>query len=490
MEYNIIMISINNIGTEHMGLYGYGRSTTPMLSKWSREALIFEDVFSPASWTLPVATACFTSLQPYSHKIMDRYNENILNKDIQTLPEILRSNDYATAAFTGGLVFLNVFGHMRGFTDIDNNPPFTGFDVSLSQAKNWLSRNQNKKFFLFIHGYDAHPPFNPPARFKGRFSNPGGKNINVDTRLCLRGYKDSNDGYVAAHYVKQVMTSLYKGVVSDKLVQEWKKVPAAVRKREVILKQEDIDYLRDLYDEEILSVDSLVGRFLNSLDKKLLRKTIIIIFSEHGEMFAKHGRFGRAGTVRGTLYDDVVHVPLMVKIPGMKGKRIKGLVQLIDIMPSLLDMVGIPLGEQIQGKSLFPLINGTTSVNDYVFAGSQYNTKGPQANPHFTSESVNESIRDAKWKLIHEIIYHDESQEKTVKEASAASQEEKFELYNLQDDPNEFVNLVEKYPDIVKELKEKLFSWAKGTQEFVLFAPSTKEFSAELLEEAKENGYW
>lgn len=487
--YNIIMISINNIGTEHMGLYGYGRNTTPRLSKWSREAFIFEDVFTPASWTLPAATSCLTSLQPYSHKIIDRYNGNILSKDIQTLPEILRGNNYATAAFTGGLDYMAVFGHMRGFTDIDNNPPFTGFDVSLAQAKKWLSSNQNNKFFLFIHGYDAHAPFEPPAKFKGRFSNPRGRNISVDPRLCLRGYKDSDKGYVAAHYVKQDNTFLYKGP-ANKAAQERKKILAIVGKKEIKLKQEDIDYLRDLYDEEILSVDYMVGRFLNSLDKKLLKKTIIIIFSEHGEMFAKHGRFGRAGTVRGTLYDDVVHVPLMIKMPGIKGKRINGLVQLLDIMPFLLDITGIPAGAQIQGKSLLPLMNETSAVNDYAFAGAQYNTKRPQPNPYFNFESVNESIRDVKWKLIHEIVYYNDVKEKATENKTADGRRESFELYDLLDDPNEFNNLAGKYPEIVKELAEKLFAWAKMTREFVPAVPSTKEFSTELLEEAKENGYW
>lgn len=487
--YNIIMISINNVGVEHMSLYGYQRRTTPVLDGWSQGAFIFEDVFSPASWTLPAATSLFTSLQPYSHKIMDRSGKNLLDKSIQTLPEILRDNKYATAAFTGGLDYMKIFGHMRGFTDIDNNQPFTGFSVSLSQAKAWLSKNSDKKFFLVIQGYDAHPPFKPSQKFRGVFSNPKGKHITVDSNLCLRGYKNSNNEYVAAHYIKQDPLSLRKKNKPDKAVRQGEKSAEPKWEKEVILTKDDINYLRDLYDEEVLSVDSLIGNFLNSLNKELLNKTIIVVFSEHGEMFAKHGRFGRAGTIRGTLYNDVVHVPLIIKFPQVEGKRIKGLVQIIDIMPTLLDILDIPFSPQIQGKSLVPLINGFTPVNDYVYAGLQFNTQRPQPHPFFNFESINESIRNYKWKLIHEIIYPS-GQKNVAQNHSEEKQEETFELYDLQNDQNELTNLVEKYPEVMNELKGKLGAWAKQSQEFVPVVPSTRDFPNDLLEEAKKKGYW
>lgn len=196
-DYNLIMISINNIGVEHTSLYGYKRKTTPNLDKWSRNALVFEDVFSQASWTLPVATSIFTSLYPYTHKVMDHYHGNLLDKNVKTLPEILRDNNYKTAAFTGGLDYKNFFGHMKGFEITENNNNFSGFKITLTQAKEWLTKSSDKKFFLFIHGYDAHPPFEPPKQFEGIFSNPKGKNITIDHRFTLRGYRNSEKEYVA-----------------------------------------------------------------------------------------------------------------------------------------------------------------------------------------------------------------------------------------------------------------------------------------------------
>ncbi len=96
---------------------------------------------------------------------------------------------------------------------------------------------------------------------------------------------------------------------------------------------------------------------------KKREKTIIIILSEHGEMFAKHGRFGRAGTTRGTMYDDVIHIPLIIKLPHSSGERVEGLAQIIDIMPTLLDILGIHPALEIQGRSLLPLIGAKADIN-------------------------------------------------------------------------------------------------------------------------------
>jgi len=496
-DYNVIMISINNIGIAHMSLYGYERKTTVNLDNWAKGAFVFEDMFSPASWTLPVATSLFTSLYPYTHKVVDRYKLNVLNKEIITLPELLRKNNYKTAAFTGGLDYSSAFGHMRGFEDIDSNSVLTGFSVTLLQAKEWLAKNSKNKFFLFLHGYDAHPPFTPPENFKGIFSNIAGRKITVDNKICIRGYKNSDGEYVA-YKLKLEAPMLPENITRKKTnkVAADNKVYAnnasqertILYKKEIkekfILTQDDIDYLRDLYDEEVLSVDNLVSDFLNSLDKKLLKKTIIIIFSEHGEMFAKHGRFGRTGAVRGTLYEEVTHVPLLMKIPEKPGRRIHGITQIIDIMPTILDMLDISFPEKIQGKSLLALINNNNFINEYAFAGLEFNVNRPVQHPYYAQESINESIRDAKYKLIHEIIFADSG-----KKQNKISQES-FELYDLENDPQELKNISDTATEQTRKLKEKLKEWRGWAKSFFSLPPSTGDVGRELLEEARKHGYW
>lgn len=477
--YNLIMISINNIGTEHMSLYGYKRKTTPYLDRWAHDAIVFENLFSPGSWTLPVTTSLFTSLYPYTHKVVHRYKTNLLDKNIKTLPEILKGDNYKTAAFTGGLDYYKEFGHMRGFEDIDNNVNLSGFEVVLPQAEKWLSENSDKKFFLFIEGYTAHPPFTPPKEFKGIFSSTKGKNITIDSRFCLRGFKNSDNTYTA-HYVPG--DDPFAGTQLKKR-RSPTSLPVA-KEREITLTQDDIDYLRDLYDEEVLYVDYMVGSFLNSIDKEILDKTIIIIYSEHGEMFAKHGRFGRAGTIRGTLYDDVIHVPFIIKLPFEIKKRVSGLVQIIDIMPTLLDILDISLSQQIQGKSLLPLINKNQSVNEYVYAGLPYNVERPSPITFYSGKSINESIRNEHWKLIRESISVN-SNPKNDRQI-----QESFELYNLQDDPEEAKNVANNFPDIVKDLKEKLNNWSRWAAEFTPLRPSNMKVPEKLIKDAREHGYW
>lgn len=465
-DCNLIMISLANVSAEHMSLYGYKRLTTPNLDQWAEDAIVFENAFTQTSWTLPAATSLFTSLYPYSHQVIDRYSNNVLDGNIETLPEILRDRGYKTAAFTGGLDYSSKFGHMRGFEDVDEAADFSfaisfaGFGLTLEKALNWLNKNSEKKFFLFLHGYDTHCPFDPPEYLKGTFSSTEGKKITVNSNLCLRGFEDSEDDNYKAYYYKT-----HSGV------------------QEVNLTKDDIVYLEDLYDEEILAVDKLVENFLDSLDKTIVDKTVIVIFSDHGEMFAKHGRFGRAGSIRGTLYDDVVHIPLIIKVPKQKGKTVNGSVQIIDVMPTLLDILDLSTPKQVQGKNLTSLIKGgKENINEYIFAGSKFGMhEGYRAWQVYPVHSINESVRTKKWKLIHEIKFSEE----------AIIEEETYELYDLKNDPDELYNLTEEQLLVVKKLKKVLEDWKMETESSdVQNVSSPKLLPPEIIEGAKEAGYW
>jgi len=480
-DFNLILIAINNVGAQNMSLYGYHRKTTPGLDEWAQNALVFENTYTPVSWTLPVITTVFTSLNPYTHKVMDRYLENTLSPDIKILPQIFQANNYATAAFTGGLDNNKIFGHMQGFTTIGNNPSFTHFTVTLKQAKRWLSKNLKRKFFLFIHGYDAHPPFKPPRRFRGVFSNPKGRKISINPAFTYRGFRSTDGQYWAKCIETQDPLNPNEGNKQKDKITILKSV---------LLTQADIDYLHDLYDETILSIDSQVKRFLDSLEQDLLKKTIVIVFSEHGEMFAKHGRFGRVGTIRGTLYDEAVHVPLMIKLPGQGSRRITGLVQLIDLMPTIMEMLDIPIPCKVQGKSIMPLINRNQPINDYIYSGATYNFMGGFNRLFFMYPTLNESIRDFDWKLIHEIVFSADTYGSLSDNYKLKTKEETFELYDLKNDPNELKNVTNEYPEKTKELTDRLNQWSKGCRIFNPYNASTKKIPEGMVKDAQEHGYW
>lgn len=455
-DCNVIMISLSNVSAEHMSLYGYERITTPRLDAWAKDAIVFENAFTQSSWTLPVGVSLFTSLYPYAHGVTDRYENNVLSENIKTLPEVMKENGYATAAFTGGLDYSKTFGHMRGFDTVveegeEVNWPtdFAGLSTAFLRAHEWLEKQKENKFFLFVHGYDTHCPFIPPEKFAGVFSE--NKNaVTIDTSQCLRGYRNNETETYEAYYFKngQHKTALTKN---------------------------DIRYLEDSYDEEILSADDLTMKFLQNIEKRVLDKTVIIVFSDHGEMFAKHGRFGRAGAIRGTLYDDVLHIPLIMKIPEQKGRRMDALVEVVDIMPTLLNMLNIRAETIAQGKDLLSLRK--EDRDNFVFSGSEFNVG--LVSSAYRQKSVNEAVRNYDWKLIHEVKLSD----------SGAVEEETFELYDIKNDKDELHNVIDDRADIAAELKSVLSEWAAKSKK-IRNEGVTKHVPDGLSEEARKRGYW
>lgn len=470
-DYNVILISITNVGAKHMSLYGYERPTTPELDAWAKDAFVFDHAYTHASWTLPVAVSLFTSLYPYTHRIYQRDVHNELDAHIKTLTEILRDHGYSTAAFTGGLDYFAGFSHMRGFHDRSRNPNFVGFAVTADEASRWLAAHRGKKFFLLVHSYDAHCPYLPAPPFKGRFTGSLESKITIDPTLCVRGMRSSKD--YTAEYFGGCPQFPRPAKCSDKTGQK------------VRLTQDDIDYLRGSYDEKIEQEDSLLGSFLASLPADVRDKTIVLVESEHGEMFAKHGRFGRAGTRRGTLYDDVVHVPLIVKLPGVAGRRVKPLAQLVDVMPTLLDLLGLPAGEPLQGSSLVPTLLRDSPVHDYVYAGAPYNLQGAWDN-EFSLWSRDEAVRDERWKLIHEVSVN---MDKAKAQGREPKPDETFELYDTSSDPDEGRNVAAEHPAELARLTGRLEAWAKAATS-VAKTPATRKAPEELLRKAREYGYW
>jgi arylsulfatase A-like enzyme len=488
---NLILISLGNVGANRMGAYGYPRKTTPKLDAWAKDALVFEEAFTPASWTLPVGVSLFSSLYPYTHGVWMRAEHNSLDARTRTLPEILRDAGYATAAFTGGLDYDPRFSHLRGFQTTVPTPHFTHFTTVIPEAQKWLKDHSDRKFFLFLHGYDTHCPFLADPPYSGAFTADSRPSPGIDFSHCIRGFSNSKD--YTAFYAGGCVGMDDKGNCTD----EQRKAP-------VELKQNDIDYLSGRFDDAMLEEDALVGGFLDSLDPRLLAKTVVVVVGDHGEMFAKHGRFGRAGTRRGTHYDDVLHVPLFIRLPGERGRRVGGLAQTIDVMPTVLRALGLPVPDGAQGRDLDPLIRGGAEVNAYVYSGMGYNLWSDEKtyDQRALPISVTESIRDARWKLLHERFYvpkrggaaaldPDETAVKLVVDPNGLPYSETFELYDVSKDPEELKDLAKDDPAVVSDLWSRLQAWSAGAFKAARASPSTTQpIPPSVLQKARERGYW
>lgn len=444
-DCNVIFITMTNLRYDHLSSNGYPRPTTPNLDKLAKESLVFDNAFAHASWTLPEAISIYTSLYPYQHGVMNRYDGSTLSKNTPTLIEVLEKTGYVTAAFTGGFDYNSDFGLTNRFDTYrectkgqspsyyprQGGPSLYGeLTCTVPQAIDYLNIQRNSKFFLHVQGFDAHCPF----------SQNGGKTFDpdytgkIDFSDCLwtfdRTLPQKKDG------------KIYYPVYSSKTGTE----------KQILLGEEDIKHLITIYDEAIVSGDEAIGKLLDEIKALgLWDKTIIVFSSEHGDLFGKQGRFMRGGPLRGTFYDDVLHIPLFIKIPNLAPKKIDGLVQQIDLMPTLLNFLGLSTQFHMEGQSLVPLIYQNRQVNDYIFAGAQFN---PDINNlYFSKKTKVESIRSKDWKLIEETVFDKNIPSKTI------------ELYDIINDKEELNNLADTKKDILRALQEQLGNWSERTNQ-------------------------
>lgn len=441
-DCNVIIISITNLRKDHLGYNGYFRDTSPNIDKFAEKSIVFKNAFAQASWTLPSGISFFTSLYPFSHKIMNRKVGDYLDKDIISLPEILEENGYITAAFTGGFDYGEGYGFVTRFNNISSSgvneslenyskdsiiARYGNFDANLPKAIKWLEENKDQKFILFYQGYNTHCPFSYPIENKIYDQDYEG---DINFSDCIWSFRRIEPIKIKnkSYYNLKTFYSSDRGI------------------RSVRVDGRDIYHMVALYDGEIKNTDRLLKKFFEEIvNLDLYKNTIIILFSEHGDLFGEHGRFMRGGPLRGTFYDEVLHVPLIIKHPTLNPKKVDGLVQLVDIMPTVLDFLGIEKKWNFEGKSLIPLLMNNEEGNEYVLAGSKF-TPRPK-NPFFNKPSIIQTMRTKDFKLINERVY-DKNNTLIV---------DSYEFYNLSVDPKETVNIYTSADSsLVFEFKKKL----------------------------------
>jgi len=410
-DYNLIIIGFDPLGAKHMSAYGYFRKTTPNIDKFSKDVVLFKNAVSPSSWTLPVFMSWFTSLYPSQHKIVNKYvsfkkgeevfsNLSELSPSVVTLAQVLKKSGYATAGFTGDAGVGGMFGYDLGFDVYYDKTTFGGFDTVLPMALDWLEKHKNEKFFLFIQAYDVHGRYQHSENFRSKFLAPN-----------YRGkYKGTSEEY-------------------------WELRNLSLDEEFIDMADDDVEFWRSWYDGKIFEADKKLGEFLKELKKLgIMDKTIMVISSASGNEFYEHGRFDHGYS----LYDELIYVPLLIKIPENKGKIVESQVRTIDIMPTVLELLNInyedSLENQIQGVSLVPLMQQRDDWQLDAFSETDY-----------LLHSFKRSIRTGDgWKF----IYSMETGER--------------ELYNLNEDPGELNNLIDKEERIAYELEQKLFDWLQS----------------------------
>ncbi len=337
---NIILISIDTLRADHLSGYGYQRNTSPNLDRIAAEGVRFERVISQSPKTAPSHMTMFTSLYPEIHEVRHLYDDPTkiypLSRAWTTLPEILSRHGYRTAAFTGGGQMGKNFGFERGFEVFEENMlqlEWQDFDPVFK----WLDQvKPGEPFFLFLHTYQVHDPYCPPPPYN-KLYDPDYWGWIIDDYQKLQKLAVSERQFRALHNV--FWGGAQNQVKGDELNLS-------------LISPRDRDHMVALYDGEIKYTDEILGRFFEELRKQGRLgngKTLLIITSDHGEEFREHGDF-----LHKRLYRETLEVPLIFYWPGglPKGKVMKGQARLLDLAPTVLDLIGIEPPGQMQGVSL------------------------------------------------------------------------------------------------------------------------------------------
>ena len=440
---NVLLISLTNTRADHLSPYGYQRETSPNLSRLARESIVFDSAYTHASWTLPVVMSLLSSQYPFEHGLMNRKEFEPLPEETTTLIDVLKANGYRTVGFVGNRDYAGKFGHtnrlgeLHDHVDAKRLEDWKRYGVlanSVPGAIEWLKRNKDERFFMILQGYDTHCPHASPKRIAKFDPDYRGE---IDFTRCYWTFRRTRPLELTGTDGKKEKVYLMKtkAVLGDDY--------------EVMFTRRDIEHMVALYDGEIFNADRQIGQVLDTLKAAGLEEnTIVVFYSDHGDMFGKHGRFMRGGPLRGTFYDDVLHIPLIIRHPKLKAKRVGGFAQVVDLAPTLLDWLDLESPAGFRGKSLVPLVEAGESVNPRVFAGSAFTPKKKSA--FFQHDSIIASVRDTEWKLIHEKLFYSDAVE------------DYYELFHVGKDPDELEDLSRQHPEVVEEMRGHIGKWLEG----------------------------
>jgi arylsulfatase A-like enzyme/Flp pilus assembly protein TadD len=349
---NVLLISIDTLRADHVSSYGFPRPTTPHIDALAREGVLFKNVHTPAPVTLPAHCSMLTGTLPPTHGVRDNLNKRLPDSS-ETLAELLKAKGLATGAVVSSFVLDRRFNLSQGFDSYDDR--FQAVhkigdiaerkgDETTARAAEWLAAHAQKPFFLFVHYYDPHEPYAPPAPF----------------------------------------------------AEQWADDP---------------------YSGEVAFADHGAGQLLQKLKQLgLYEQTLIVVTGDHGEMLGEHGEADHGFF----LYEGALNVPLVLSVPGARtgARQVDLPVSLVDVVPTVAALMGLPAPKQAQGQDLSPLLSATdTRVEPKPLYAETFT-----AARHYGASPLLAVIADG-WKYIETT---------------------RPELYDLRKDPREAVDLAAK----------------------------------------------
>jgi len=396
---NLLLIGIDTLRHDHLGCYGYDRNTSPYIDDLAAEGVLFENVVAQSPWTLPSFATVFTSLHPTQHGADG--SRSALRESVPTLASVLQANGYATGAVVNAPYLKGHHGVNRGF-DSYHMPPPKGrvANGTTRDALAWIDENSDRPFFMFAHYFDPHIPYEPPEPYDMMFDpDYAGRIKSPYNPKGLPRFRDRNFDQMES------------------------------------LSDADWNHIRSLYDGEIAFTDKAVGDLLRGLrERGLTDNTLIVFLSDHGEEFFEHHGFEHGHS----LYDELVRVPMIFSLPGVlpRGERIAHQVRLLDVQPTILDMLGIEPWTEPEGVSILPLMTGS---------GARSAKEASLLPPEIAfSEAIlygdeRKSLSAYPWKLIYNV------------------KKDEIMFFNLAEDPGETIDVAGEGAESLDLLEQTLY---------------------------------
>ena len=389
----MVLITLDTVRADHLHCYGDEKIKTPNIDALAARGVLFEKAVAQTPLTQPSHASMFTGENPNVHHVRDTGGFALQPSSV-TMATILRRHGWDTAGFISASVLTRIFGFNQGFTTYDDtmlhsnggNPVSTrAANVTTDHAIRWLKQQSGKPYFLWVHFYDAHFPYDPPAQF---------------------------------------------------------------------LKE----YPRDPYDAEIAFEDQQLGRLLSAVQQKSpAGNTLVVLLSDHGEGLGDHGEYDHGVF----LYDSTVRIAWIMAGPGVPaGLRIQQQAREIDLLPTVLDLLGGKASSAVQGTSLVPAFSGKTVPTNYSYEETLY----PKINMGW---SELRGIHTAHWMYIRA---------------------PRPELYDLDQDPSELKNVIDSHPKEYRELEAQLRKASRlgsSDKETVVL----KQMDQQTMDQLKSLGY-
>lgn len=444
---NLILISLDTTRPDHLGLYGYSRDTSPRLDAFARDGVVFEQALSVSAYTLPAHATMLTGVHPLGHGVVHPGHA----LDAPSLPlmaRVLQQRGWATRAFTGGGYLSADYGFAAGFGAYGQRDPLRGLiaedrellltrgggqprlDAVESQnwntALSWIRERSELPFFLFLQTFAIHD-YRSMGEQRGLFGGPA-----------------DGEGVDVLRPLERQLREPY-GVV-------------------------DREQLQMYYDEAIALTDQQLGRLFDLLDELSLGDdTVVVITADHGESFGEHGS-GAVDLVGHNfgLWDEQVAVPLIIVAPGLAAARRRERVSLVDLAPTMLELLDVPIPEAVQGRSLVGWLAGDSGA--------------AQPSPALLDLSSNQAQARALYSGRYKLVVGDTEARVTLPVPTAQA------LFDLANDPGEQTDVAADHPDVLARIADDL-ALAVEWMSLGARVPNEAELDEETLRQLQELGY-